>query len=470
MKSNSIVSKLVATFAVILAISYMIIATVISVWVQYNYINERQTRLEDTAGFVQFNVEQFKANDVKKANLTTTLQYLGKGINDSDILILDERNMVFLVSRPELSDWILKEFPKTNLDKLRNGQVQEIQGMQGVEKTDDYFIYISPMMEDGIYQGAIVIMTPEAAIRDQIGMMFEIIWISSVLALIGSVFIIYYFAQRILIRPLYELDGVADKMTKGDFSQRAIVSSNDEIGHLADSFNIMAQSLENTDKNRRDFISNISHELRSPITSIRGFIAGILDGIIPKDKENYYLNVVYEEINRLARLVNDLLDLSAMESGQFSMTITEVDLNEVIRVSIVKFETKINAKKLKVDVTLDSEHQFVEADRDRLIQVVTNLLDNAVKHCPEGGHVEVGTKVKSKKVTVSIYNDGLPIADADIKNIWTRFYKADRSRTIKESTGLGLPIVRNILTQLGENVWVENRETGVLFQFTLSKT
>lgn len=470
MKSNSIVSKLVATFAVILAISYMIIATVISVWIQYNYVNERRTRLEDTAAFVEFNVERFKANDVKKTNLTTTLQYLGSGINDSDILILDERNMVFLVSRPELSDWIFREFPQSNLEKLRSGQVQEISGMTGRDDKGEYFIYISPMMDESTYQGAVVILTPESAIRNQIGIVYEIIWISSLLALIASIFIIYYFAQRILIRPLYELDGVADKMTKGDFSQRAVVSSDDEIGHLADSFNIMAQSMENTDKNRQEFISNISHELRSPITSIRGFIAGILDGIIPKDKENYYLNVVYEEINRLARLVNDLLDLSAMESGKFSMNITEVDLNDVILVSLVKFETKINAKKLKVDVTLDSEYQYVAADRDRLIQVVTNLLDNAIKHCPEEGHVEVGTKVKGKKVTVSIYNDGLPIAEEDIKHIWARFYKADRSRTVKESTGLGLPIVRNILTQLGENVWVENKETGVLFQFTVSKT
>ncbi|MPN23483.1 Sensor histidine kinase ResE [bioreactor metagenome] len=159
-----------------------------------------------------------------------------------------------------------------------------------------------------------------------------------------------------------------------------------------------------------------------------------------------------------------------MESGRFSMNVTEVDLNEVIRASIVKFETKINDKKLRVDISLDSEHQYVAADRDRLIQVVTNLLDNAVKHSPAEGHVEVSTKVKGKKVTVAIYNDGMPISDADLKNIWSRFYKADRSRTQKESTGLGLPIVRNILSQLGENVWVENRETGVVFQFTLSKT
>ncbi len=288
--------------------------------------------------------------------------------------------------------------------------------------------------------------------------------------MLASVVIIYYFAQRILIKPLYELNEVAGKMKAGDFSQRANISSGDEIGQLGESFNLMAESMENTDKNRRDLISNISHELRSPITSIRGFIAGILDGIIPKDKENYYLNLVYEEIQRLTRLINDLLDLSALETGKVSMNITEVELNEIIRVSLIKFETKINDKKLKIDITLDSEHLYVAGDRDRLIQVVTNLLDNAIKHCTEEGNIEVSTKVKGKKVTVSIYNDGTPLNVEETKNIWNRFYKADKSRTKKDSTGLGLPIVRNILTQLNETVWVENKETGVTFLFTLTKT
>lgn len=470
MKSKSIVFKLVATFVVILAISYMIIATMLSVWVQRGYISERRARLADTAQFIEFNVGRYKANEIKKTNLTTTLQYLGRGLNQSEILVLDERNMVFLVSHEYLADWLFQVFPQGNLNRLETGGIQEISRLDGPDGATEYFVYVSPMMEDGAYAGAVIIMTPEAAIQEQTAGVFLIIWLSSLVALAASIFLIYYFAQQILIRPLSELNFVADKMSKGDFSQRALVNSDDEIGSLANSFNLMVESIEHTDQNRRDFISNISHELRSPITSIRGFIAGILDGIIPKDKENYYLNVVYEEINRLTRLINDLLDLSAMESGRFSMNITEVDLNEIIRISIIKFETRINEKKLKVDISLDAEHQYVAADRDRLIQVMTNLLDNAIKHSAPEGHVEVSTRVKGKKVTVSIYNDGTPISEADLKNIWARFYKADRSRTQKESTGLGLPIVRNILTQLGEDVWVENRETGVVFQFTLKKT
>lgn len=470
MKSNSLVYKLVVTFTIILAISYMLIATVLSIWVQRNYIMERRVRLEDSSAFIQNNVARYKNREIDMFTLRETMRFLGKGINNSDIMLLDDRNLIWYVSKPELESELLKVYPSSNLEKLKNGEVQEITGLGGAESKTEYFIFIRPMIENNIYQGSVVILTPESALRDQISGVYIIIWFSALLVMLASVVIIYYFAQRILIKPLYELNEVAGKMKAGDFSQRANISSGDEIGQLGESFNLMAESMENTDKNRRELISNISHELRSPITSIRGFIAGILDGIIPKDKENYYLNLVYEEIQRLTRLINDLLDLSALETGKVSMNITEVELNEIIRVSLIKFETKINDKKLKIDITLDSEHLYVAGDRDRLIQVVTNLLDNAIKHCTEEGNIEVSTKVKGKKVTVSIYNDGTPLNEEETKNIWNRFYKADKSRTKKDSTGLGLPIVRNILTQLNETVWVENKETGVTFLFTLTKT
>lgn len=476
MKSNSLVYKLVATFTVILAISYIIIATELSIWVQRNYIQDRRARLMDSSNFIETNVKRYRNNEIDKVSLQNSMQYMGKIISGSSIMLLDERNIVYFASDDKLEKQVGKAYFNDSTQSIRNvellkkGTPLELSGVLGPEGKADYFTYISPINENGIYGGATVIITPEKALKDKISDVYLIIWVSSFVALIGSAIIIYYFAQRILIKPLYELNAVANKMTRGDFSQRAVANSDDEIGHLAKSFNLMAESMENTDINRRDLISNISHELRSPITSIRGFISGILDGIVPKDKENYYLNIVYEEIQRLTRLVNDLLDLSSMESGKFSINISELDLNEIIRVCLIKFEPKINERKLRVEVSLDSEHLYVAGDRDRLIQVVTNLLDNAIKHSEIGCKIEISTKVKGKKVHVSIYNDGTPISEEDKINIWQRFYKADKSRTNKVSTGLGLPIVRNIMTQLGEDVWVENRETGVVFIFTLSKT
>lgn len=475
MKSNSLVFKLVATFTIILAISYIVIATVLSIWVQKSYIDDRRGRLLDSSNFIENNVARYRSNQIDQASLFSSMDYLGKIVSNSQVILIDERNLVYFTSDQSLSDLMGKPLFKNTLidlksiENLRSGKIVELSGSISNSGTE-YFTFIKPTLVEGDYVGSIVVLTPEATLKERIKNVFLIIWISSLIALIASTIVIYYFAQRILIKPLLELNTVANKMSRGDFTQRAVSSSDDEIGELAFSFNLMAESMDNTDKNRKEFISNISHELRSPITSIRGFISGILDGVIPKDKENYYLNVVYQEIQRLARLVNDLLDLSAMESGHFSIKMTEVDLNEIIRVSLVKFEQKISQKNLSIDVSLDSEHLYVAGDKDRLIQVVTNLLDNAIKHSNEGSNIELSTKVKGRKVYVSIYNDGLPISEEDKANIWQRFYKADKSRTNKVSTGLGLPIVRNILTQFGEDVWVENRETGVVFTFTLSKT
>ena len=123
-----------------------------------------------------------------------------------------------------------------------------------------------------------------------------------------------------------------------------------------------------------------------------------------------------------------------------------------------------------MNVTLEGDHLYAAGDRDRLIQVMTNLIDNSIKHCPDNGNIKVQTRTKGKKVLISVYNDGDSIPDHDIKNIWDRFYKGDKSRTNKVSTGLGLPIVRNIITQFGEDIWVENKQQGVQFTFTLSMT
>jgi signal transduction histidine kinase len=299
---------------------------------------------------------------------------------------------------------------------------------------------------------------------------YRIIWATAMFAIMISSFIIYYFSERIIIKPLADINGVAKKISKGEVEKRVQIISNDEIGELAESFNYMADNLEKVEKARRDFISNVSHEIRSPITSIKGFIGGVLDGVIPKDKENYYLSIAYEEIQRLTRLVNDLLDLSAIEAGQFKLRMSELDINEIIRLTVIKFEQKIKEKKLNVDVCFNLEHQYVYGDRDRLIQVMTNLIDNAIKYVSEGGEIYICTKIKGDKVLITVFNNGPTIPKEDIPKIWDRFYKSDKSRTSKISTGLGLPIVRNILTQHGEDIWVENKEgAGVTFTFTLKR-
>ncbi len=469
MKRSSLITKLVATFVLVVTIGYILIAVVLSMWFQSYFLEKNREDLEESTEIATSSFPRYLNKEIDDQELLRNLS-LVKGIEHGDILLVDASGYVFFVTNKEYENLIYTKFSFPDKEQLVEGTSIEINGDVNPVTNSNSSLFIKPVTSGETYQGAIVVYTPMEVIRKPLNDIYFRIWTITITAIILTGLLIYYVAQRMLFKPLVELNTIARKISKGEVNQRVVVNSNDEIGQLSESFNSMAKSLEETDKNRRDFLSNISHELRSPITSIRGFIAGILDGIIPKDKEDYYLKIVYDEIQRLTRLVNDLLDLSAMESGKFSFKLTEMDINEIVKICVSRFETKINDKGISANVTLEGEHLYVAGDRDRLIQVLTNLLDNSIKHATDNGNVRIQTKTKGKKVQVSIYNDGESIQDEDIKAIWDRFYKADRSRTNKVSTGLGLPIVRNIITQFGEDIWVENKEQGVVFTFTLSLT
>lgn len=469
MKNSSLITKLVATFVLVVTIGYILIAVVLSMWFQSYFLEKNREDLEETTEVAAPSVPRYLNKEIDDQELLQNLS-LVKGAEHGDILLVDASGYVFFVTNQAYEKLIFTKFSFPNREQLVEGASIEINGEDNPITNENSSLFIKPVISGETYQGAIVVYTPTALISKPLNSIYFRIWTITITAIILSGLMIYYVAQRMLFKPLAELNTIARKLSKGEVAQRVVVTSNDEIGQLSESFNSMATALEEMDNNRRDFLSNISHELRSPITSIRGFIAGILDGIIPKDKEDYYLKIVYDEIQRLTRLVNDLLDLSAMESGKFSFKLTEMDINEIVKICVTRFETKINDKGIKANIILEGEHLYVAGDRDRLIQVLTNLLDNSIKHAADNGNIRIQTKTRGKKVHVSIYNDGEPIKDEDIKAIWDRFYKGDRSRTNKVSTGLGLPIVRNIITQFGEDIWVENKDQGVVFTFTLSIT
>ncbi len=472
MLKKSLVSKMIVTFTSIIAVIFIIIATILSVWFENYYFTQRKEQLDKQGEHIAQSAIRH-LNDPGNSSLNRLegeMQYVGDFLN-ADMLLADNYGYVYAVSDYKYKNLMANTLDIKEMDELRFGKSIEKKGVYDKVFNNIGYIYMKPIFSGNNFKGVIVMYTPIQQIKAPIKRVYFIIWMCAILAVIITSIVIYYFSQKILIKPLAQINAAARKISKGEVERRVYINSNDEIGELAKSFNTMAESLEKVEKNRREFMSNVSHELRSPITSIKGFIGGILDGVIPKDKENYYLNIAYEEIQRLTRLVNDLLDLAAMEAGKFSLRITEVDINEIIKLCVIKFETKINDKKLKVDVVFQEEHLYVAADRDRLIQVITNLLDNAIKYANDEGDIKINTKTKGDKVLVSVYNSGSNIPPEDIKHIWDRFYKSDKSRTSKVSTGLGLPIVRNILSQLGEDIWVENKlkDQGVTFIFTLTK-
>jgi len=461
--------KMLATYTIIISLSLIFIASFLSYWFQNYFFNERKQQFLVNSSKIQSYVLEYLDNDITDWQLNEKIMMYSEIIK-SDIWLVNNYGFVYSVSNKEHEKFIGTQVPEKELEELKLGNTFEIIGPYAGVFDKPVKIYGIPIMGDVVgFKGSIILYNSIDQLSESLNRVYEIIWISAIFAIIFSCIVIYYFSQKIIIKPLAEINSVAKKISNGDVNKRVYLKSNDEIGELAQTFNFMADSVEKIEKNRRDFISNVSHEIRSPITSIKGFISGILDGVIPEEKEKYYLSIAYEEIQRLTRLVNDLLDMSAIEAGKFSLRIMEVDINEIIRLTAIKNETKIKEKMIAVDVCFDEDNLFVAGDTDRLVQVITNLLDNAIKYVNPSGKIKISSKTKGKKVFVSVFNEGPLIAEEDLKHIWDRFYKADKSRTAKESTGLGLSIVRNIITQLQEDIWVENKEHGVCFTFTLTK-
>lgn len=465
---KSVFSKLIATFTAIITISFVVTSAFLSYWFEGYYFQQRKNQLLSESQFISVAAVNYLEGNFTKDRIIEILDNIGNYLS-TNIWLADNYGIVYAVSNDKYNDIVGRQVLIDELDQLRSGNNVEKMEVKSPFLNVPVHTFVIPVFYKDMFKGSIIMYTSVEEIKEPLKKVYNIIWLSAILAIIFSFFVIYYFSQRIIIKPLEKINYVADKISKGEVDKRVYVNSKDEIGDLANSFNIMAESLEKIEDNRRSFISNVSHEIRSPITSIKGFISGILDGVIPPEKQNYYLALAHDETQRLTRLVNDLLDLSAIEAGELKLKIEEVNITEIIRLTVIKFKPLIDEKNLEVDVCLQEDDLYVVGDKDRLFQVMINLIDNAIKYTVKNGKVEVRTKLKGNKVYVSIYNSGNQIPEEDIKKIWSRFYKADKSRTSKVSTGLGLSIVRSILTQLGEDIWVKNVELGVLFTFSLKK-
>ena len=290
----------------------------------------------------------------------------------------------------------------------------------------------------------------------------KVLFYALIAAFIISFAVVWLFTYR-LVQPLRNMAAAAHSFGEGNFSVRVPVTSRDEIGQLATAFNNMADSLASSESSSRSFIANVSHELKTPMTTIAGFIDGILDGTIPPEKEKHYLEIVSQEVKRLSRLVRTMLDLSRIDSGALKLRPTRFDLTNTILVALLSFEQKIEAKKIEVKGLENTQSLYVEGDPDMLHQVVYNLIDNAVKFTNEGGYLKLGIVHENARTTVSVENSGGGIAPDELPMVFERFYKTDKSRSRdKNGMGLGLYIVRTIVRLHGGEITAESRQN----QFT----
>ena len=276
---------------------------------------------------------------------------------------------------------------------------------------------------------------------------------------------------RSVTHPISHMTDVVEDFAKGNLSRRVELKGRDELANLGSSFNTMADELNTLEDARRSFVANVSHELRSPLTSMRGFLEAMADGTIPAEDRDGYIDIVLDENRRMTVMVNDLLDLARIESGQYKLSMTDFDLTELIRRTVITFEARIGAKRLSVDFRLPDEPLYVEADSARITQVLHNLVENAIKYTPEGGYLKIECRPERHIARVQIVNSGPGIPKEALPHVFDRFYKAEKAHTPTgtSGTGLGLSIAKLIIDQHDQSISVTSDSGMTCFSFTLKR-
>ncbi len=293
--------------------------------------------------------------------------------------------------------------------------------------------------------GCVFVCSSHQDVNSLVHICFVVFVIAMLIALAVSYFISWYFSAR-LVNPLKEMSQAAKSFTEGDFSRRVTVNSNDEVGDLAKTFNNMAASVEAFENVRRTFVSNVSHELKTPMTTITGFIDGILDGTIPQDKQAYYLEIVSEEVKRLSRLVKTMQDLSVIDSNNIKMNITSLDIAELIKKICTTFEYKLKQKNISIQGLEDLTSLKIKGDYDMLYQVLYNLIENAVKFSNNDKYIKISHEENNDNIIINIQNSCNGIPQDKVPFVFDKFYKLDSSRSEDRSgMGLGLYIAKSIM-------------------------
>lgn len=323
-----------------------------------------------------------------------------------------------------------------------------------------------PFIMDGIVQGAVFIHTDAQKFKAEyvnIALLISGIFLIavSISGIIAAVF------TKKITDPLESIEKAVKGFSKGTFNNRVKEYGTVETKRLAEAFNYMADKIESNEKQRKEFVANVSHELRSPVTSINGYVCGMLDKTIPEEKYPYYLDIVYQESLRLKNLIEDLLNLSRLESGTYKPIYSSFNINELIRRVLINKIGDIEEKNIDIDTIFDKEDIFVWADKDRIVQVLSNLLDNAIKFVDKNGSILFKLEENGQLLNISIEDNGSGIKDEDLNRIFERFYKQDKARTGVKGTGLGLSICKQIIDSHKQNIWVEQLPQGTKFTFTL---
>lgn len=387
-------------------------------------------------------------------------------IADATIFCTDREGRVVFTSNTDVA-YLGKQVSPDILGKIdKGGEYKELGQMGGFFPSNYHVVGAAVYDEAGEMQGYMFAVSDSSELLVYLSESMSGFVMSAALVLLLAG-LLTLFVTGLLMEPIQSVSAAAQKFSEGDYSARVPVHGNSELTQLAITFNEMANSFEATDESRRSFMGNIAHELRTPMTTIKGFVDGVLDGTISSAEQEYYLQIVSEEAGRLARLTQNMLEISRLEAGETVPNNRTFDIWGVIYQVFASVEKRIADKHLKVKGLEEGYHQNVAADEDYTYQVVLNLVDNAIKFTPPDGTITVDVKAQRGQTFVSICNTGIGLAPDEISQLFDRFYKTDKSRGSDTGSGLGLHICRVLTGLMGGRIWAESEE-GKYIQITFT--
>ena len=429
---------------------------------------KRDVLYNEAASISSEYMNSFYKNQTSLDRLTNQIKVIGNILN-ARIWIVNKSGLVISDTRPE--DSKVKEINVLNIDPdFLSETFSDYTVMPGVLR-EPMLSVVLPVSYNYQVQGFIVINSALSQIsNDAIYFVdgINLIFLAFLAFLCILFFVIYFFT----IAPLSKLNKAAKEYTSGNYSYPLKLDRSDEYGDLANSLSYMAGEMNKLDDYQKKFVANISHDFRSPLTSIKGYAEAILDGTIPYEMKDKYLGIILFETERLNKLTSSLLTLNRFENRGTFLEITSFDINHIIKKTAESFEGTCTKKKITLNLVFSAKEIYVDADMGKIQQVLYNLLDNAIKFSPQNSSIKVATTEKGDKAFVSIKDYGIGIPKENIKKIWERFYKTDASRgKDKKGTGLGLSITKEIITAHDENINViSTKGVGTEFIFSLPRT
>lgn len=481
-KSN-IFAKYFLLFAAIFLVTLTVLGTALTLMVNAYSQNERTNLLKENvqsvSGTISSSLIMQDINSrysVEKELMCESLYIISNSI-DADVFVCDVEGNIILCKERAYSTPYFAEFTTCALHdsySISSALLQRVYetgtvtGRITVRGQTNYIVGTT-IVSDGDVIGYTFAQTQTGV--QSLALAVIRIFLLSALACLMLAFICIWHLTKKMVTPLQQMSAAAKQFAIGDFSYRVKVRGCDELADLGIAFNDMADALDKTESSRASFVANVSHELKTPMTSIAGFIDGILDGTIPKEKQNYYLGLVSTEVRRLSRLVVAMLNMSKIESGEFQMKPNNYDISDQIIRILLTFEQKIEKKNIEIIGLEDLQPQYIVADPDMIYQVIYNLFDNAVKFTNEDGFIKVTLEDLGSQIRVSIKNSGAGIKAEELSRVFERFYKVDKSRSLDaKGAGLGLYIVKMMVEMHSGRIYAKSEDENTAeFVFTLPK-